>query len=344
MTIFDNTASAEYASDNEFDCQLRISVTMSGISSNRTSIDEMPRIPSVSASILLWRSLWGSRVWIASTTGVVAIAAVIYSLLTPPLYEATVTATAADDLSHSVGGLSSIASQLGVDGLVGLELPNPPLTEALTVLKSRALTEHFLKKYNVLPELYPYRWDADKKQWKPPSALTRFMRGLQGLPQGDGSPSIWDAVKKMDRVLKVDVDRKNEIVLVSVDWTDPAIAAKWANEIVHDTDEVLRQRTLTETGRSIAFLEAQAAQASLSELRQSIYSVATQELRRSMLANVRANFALKVLDPAVPPEERSWPRRTLLVVVATIFGFFLGCLIALARTYIEDISIQARVR
>ena len=297
----------------------------------------------MSALVFLSRAIWISRLWVIGITVSIALLSIIFSLLTPVVYRASSTITAADGVSGSTGGLGALASQFGIDQLADVALPNSSLNEAITVLQSRALTEHFFKKYNVLPQLYYDRWDAEKKQWRAPSPLEQLISRNDGtVKDGDLTPSAWSAFRKFDRIRTVLIDRKNSTVTVSVDWRDPVVAAQWVNELVQDTDDILRQRTLVETQRSITFLESKAAESSLADLHQSIYSVAAQELKRNMLANVRSNFALKVLDPAVVPGERSWPRRTFIVVVSTIVGFFVACLFALARVYFNEVRVHFR--
>ena len=43
-----------------------------------------------------------------------------------------------------------------------------------------------------------------------------------------------------------------------------------------------------------------------------------------MLANVNEDFALEVIDPAVPPETREKPKRKLIVTLGGVCGGFLG--------------------
>jgi uncharacterized protein involved in exopolysaccharide biosynthesis len=127
------------------------------------------------------------------------------------------------------------------------------------------------------------------------------------------------------------------IVTLSVDYRDPTIAAKWANDLVQETDAALRDRALKESELGLAYLQKQAANASLSDLRGAIYQVASGELTRSMLAKVRSNFALKILDPATPPLRPVWPRLTILVGLAFLGGLFLSTAFALVFNYLREI-------
>jgi uncharacterized protein involved in exopolysaccharide biosynthesis len=61
------------------------------------------------------------------------------------------------------------------------------------------------------------------------------------------------------------------------------------------------------------------------EMTATIYRMLEKELKTDMAVNLRDEFALKVIDPAVPPRTRSSPHRTAM----TIAGFILGCFIGL---------------
>jgi uncharacterized protein involved in exopolysaccharide biosynthesis len=50
-----------------------------------------------------------------------------------------------------------------------------------------------------------------------------------------------------------------------------------------------------------------------------------------MLANARREYAFTVVDPAVPPELRYYPRRTAMVVIGAIAGLLLGIAAAVIR-------------
>ena len=52
-----------------------------------------------------------------------------------------------------------------------------------------------------------------------------------------------------------------------------------------------------------------------------------------MLANVREEYVLKVLDPPVVPEEKSEPKRAIIVLLISIFGGFLGCVFSVAKYF-----------
>jgi uncharacterized protein involved in exopolysaccharide biosynthesis len=68
------------------------------------------------------------------------------------------------------------------------------------------------------------------------------------------------------------------------------------------------------------------------EVQRSIYNLIESETKTLMLANVRTEFAFTVIDPAVPPERKYRPHRSLYVLFGLFLGFAIGVLAAYWRS------------
>jgi LPS O-antigen subunit length determinant protein (WzzB/FepE family) len=55
-----------------------------------------------------------------------------------------------------------------------------------------------------------------------------------------------------------------------------------------------------------------------------------------MLANSRDEFAFRIIDPAVVPQEKTRPRRAMIAVVGLMGGFILGVFIVIVRHAMRD--------
>ena len=54
-----------------------------------------------------------------------------------------------------------------------------------------------------------------------------------------------------------------------------------------------------------------------------------------MLANVRDEYVLKVIDPAIVAEEKSGPKRAIICVLFVLLGAFLGVITVLLRSFLR---------
>ncbi len=113
--------------------------------------------------------------------------------------------------------------------------------------------------------------------------------------------------------------------------TTRTTAARWANDYVALANEIVRTRALEDSSRNIRFLKEQIPKTDIVEIQRALYGLVENETKVNMLASTRKEYAFTVVDPAVSPEERVWPRRTLIVVTGGFLGGVLGVLLALAH-------------
>jgi len=312
-----------------------------------TSTETTPEVDPAAASTLIYlsRTIWQSRRGIGIFTGVLVVIALLVCIFSTSIYRASVTAYPADNSVEASSPLAALASNLGIGGassaLSQLSM-TPPIQETLSLLQSRQLTLHFIHKYNILPELFYEKWDSDTNNWESPTWFAIAAAWLQGK-EADPKPSDDDAFEAFDDIRTVTVDSVTGVITVSIGWRNPKIAAQWANGLVRETDEVLRQSALGDSKQGLDYLQKQASQSTLSDLRDAIYSVAATEVTKSMLANVQSNFAIKVIDPAAPPEKRDWPKVGFLLVISVLAGLFFGSVGAIVRAYILELRRMAGI-
>ena len=235
-----------------------------------------------------------------------------------PVYRAEMVLVAMerDHAESSMGGLSSLG---GLASLAGISIgeDSKRKVEALATLQSRALTEAFIKDEALLPILFAKRWDKANSKWN--DSWT-----------GE-APTLWDGNKKFSEIRDVREDKKTGLITVAVEWSDPELARKWVTEIVGRTNELLRTRAISRSESNRSFIEIQLQSATIVEVRQALFGLIENEIKSSMLAQSSGDYAFKVIDPAVAPEEKIRPQRGLIAALAFIAGLMLTFLYALVN-------------
>jgi uncharacterized protein involved in exopolysaccharide biosynthesis len=261
----------------------------------------------------LFADAWKARWETLGVTLICMIAGIITGLLIEKQYRAEILITVTDSPTGASGGLGALASQYGaLASLVGVSMSGKDSkAESVAVLQSRLITEAYLRDNNLLPVLYSDLWDENSKRWKPTNARK--------------IPSLWMATQFFGKKIReVKEDKQTGLVTMRITWRDPTAAAKWANDLVRNTNQYLRDKAIKESDQNIAYLNEQAAKTNVIEAREAIYSILKQELNKQMIARGREEYALKVLDPAQPPESQSSPSVALLGAV----GFGVGIIIS----------------
>lgn len=275
--------------------------------------------------LFLWRSRWIALIGSCS----LGIAAGAISFIVPPEYNATVTLlplsgrsgnTSFHSLTSSLSGLSGLAALAGIHmgASDGLE------AEALATLQSRVLTNQFIRQHQLLPVLFSKDWSPGTHTWKTqnPSKI----------------PTYWDADFLFEHNIRtVTQDPKTGLVTLAIRWKNPLLAADWANGLVALTNSYLQQRAIAKYDREIAYLNHQVSLTNLLPVKNALYLLMEAEIKNEMIAQGRRQFALKVIDPAMPPERKSSPKRILWVVGGFLGGLFLSLIGALVReTFLDE--------
>ena len=92
----------------------------------------------------------------------------------------------------------------------------------------------------------------------------------------------------------------------------------------------LRNQAIELGQKSIEFLNDELAKTNVVEIQQSIFNLIEAQIQNIMLANVRDEYAFRVIDPAGMPDlDDHWsPNRPLIVLVFLGIGLMLGLLSA----------------
>lgn len=230
---------------------------------------------------------------------------------------------------RSGGGTAQLGSLRGLAGAAGINLPGGEggIAEiGVEVLRSRGFLAEFIEKNELLPDLFFEQWDPKAAKWKPGSAV---------------APTIDDGVELFKRrVMKVKADGPGGTIRVAIDWYQREKAADWANGLIAQLNERLRQRAISESENSLSYLQETLGKANVLETRQSISRLIEEQLNSLTLANIRKDYAFEVLDPAVAADTHrpQRPRPAMYILLGGFAGFALGALAVAAAAGFSGVA------
>lgn len=300
--------------------------------------------PMLSISDIL-HALRRQQAVVLAVASLFSLFGIAYAVLSQPKYTATVVVQPASN--DQSGGIAGLASRFGaVASLAGVNLGGGGDKEAyLATLRSRELAVQFIRANSILPYLFPDRWDSRAGKWREPGTglLARSSQALsntlarlsgdEGHSDRQAQPSDWEAYKVFSEIRRVAENDTTGMVSVSIEARDPATAQKWANAFVALANESIRTSAIDNATRAYEYLGLKANESSNAELRNSIFQLMQSQLETMTLARARSEYAFTVIDPAAYPEERSHPKRFLIVIMALFSGLFLGAFLGLAREF-----------
>ena len=161
------------------------------------------------------------------------ITAGITSLLMTKIYRAETTILPIQ--SGSSGRFASMVGQLSNLPFVASMLPSTSADKLVNVVESRTVRENIIEKLDLMDLLFPEK--RYRRPWKPSEP-----------------PTIQDGIKKLGEMTKVRKERKGDLIRISVDFQDPELAARIANQYPIELQGFLCENALSLAKRVRIFL------------------------------------------------------------------------------------------
>ena len=280
--------------------------------------DEIDLLKLISTLLHAWKTIVGITIL---CTGL----AVAYALHAPEVFKSeTLLAPAQEEKTSASSALSQFG---GLAAMAGVTIPADSNVErVLATLKTRVFLKKFIEEKNLLPLIFEDNWDKSSKSW------------IKIEEQEEITPE--DGIISLQGAMEVDKD-KSGLVTLSISWKKPEVAAQWANDLVKQLNDQLREQAIADSQKRIGYLEQELAKTSLQDMRAVLYNLLESEKQKAMLANVNEDFALEVIDPAVTPEIREKPKRKLIVALGGVCGGFLGIFAVFFAQFLQKLKSQS---
>ncbi len=170
-------------------------------------------------------------------------------------------------------------------------------------LRSRRLLDGVVDRLDLKRELFPNRWDEKAGRW---------------IEERGGEPGAAATRRAMDPHVDVFYDEFTGLLSLDVHWWSPERAKEIAEAFVSVSDEMLRQAAIAEGERRVAELEKEMERAPVSDVRAYLAEELTRAISSLTSIRARARYAFRVIDPPVVPDRKSWPPRTLLLMLTGV--------------------------
>lgn len=287
----------------------------------------------------LFTVLWNGKLLISIITGFAAVSAVLFSLSLPNIYESKALLSPRD--KSGAGGLADLARQYGgIASLAGINIGGGGESSKSMIAQQKIQSLDFFTRHLyeeiVLDLMAVDYWDAGSSALVYDTAvfdvINRTWTREVSYPR-QKKPSPQEAHAVFLKLLSVTEDKETAFVTIALKHQSPVVAQSWVELIVQSITQELRGSDIEEAQGSIAFLEQQRAQTSLVSLDEVFSQLIEEQTKTIMLANVSKDYVFNVIDPAVVPELKSGPKRSMICILGTLLGSMSGILLVLIRRY-----------
>lgn len=290
---------------------------------DQPSISDVPRI------------LWRHKVFLGIFTLFCTVGMLIYAITLPNVYtaEGLYMAKGGDDagamskLASQFGGLASVAGiNLGGGGIDKTEI-------ALELITSRAFLQGFIEKHDLFVPLFAVNgWNKEDNELLIDDDIYDSENNIWVREVKLGKtpkPSSWEAYTKLREKIDIEYRPKKGIILIKITYYSPILAAEWIELLAHDINLFWKTKSSDETSKSIKFLTQQASETSVAELRKVFYELIAENTQTNLLSQITDEVMFETISNAVIPEEKSAPKRALLILFAMVIGSILAAIIVL---------------
>ncbi|MDD5247884.1 MAG: Wzz/FepE/Etk N-terminal domain-containing protein [Rhodocyclaceae bacterium] len=269
--------------------------------------------------IVLFTVLWRERRFIVAFSLGVAFVAAAFSFIPTPMFKAEVVTQIKG--SHAGAGMSALAGLASAAGVLPAGAGGDETLVANTgTLQSKELMRDFVRSQKIEAALL----NEDG------FSLSKFL-GLS-----DEAP---DSAKRLElarevfekSVMSIEADKKSGLTTITIKWKDPKVAADWANGFIVMANNEVRGVSIDRARKNLESLHAELPKTAAVEVQQAIYNVIEDQVKTIMMATTQPEFAFQVIDPAAAPVRRYWPKRGLIVILATLVAGMISVGVVLVR-------------
>jgi len=257
--------------------------------------------------------IWKNKIFVTAVVVVVVAATTAVSLFMTPIYEAKAVISPATAKPAEPSGITAIASQFGIASPASSNM-----SEITNLLKSNILRERILTKYSLFPVLFsgePVKWKSEEEK-------------------------MWAGIRFLETAIRVNPVQKDNMIQITADFKDPRVARDLAGYALAELTEYMSSeaRRVAETNKK--YLESQLDKTADPFIKAKLYSLIAQQIETSMMAEVKENFAFKIVDPPRVPDKKVRPKRMQMVMISFFVSLFLGIFAAFGKEYVAKARLS----
>ncbi|MGO2073799.1 MAG: Wzz/FepE/Etk N-terminal domain-containing protein [Pseudoalteromonas sp.] len=277
-------------------------------------------------------AIWSFKTYIFGLCFLVALIAIFIAFNTPNSYRSDALLAPTEMLQ---GQDNNITSQLGgIASLAGISDMGSKDFKT-EVAQAKLLTKEFL--YSFIDRHKLVATLIAGKAWEQETNKLVFDEDIYSeeeqrflLPKNTNLN--WLAYKTITKNLIIDKE-KNGLIVIAYEHPSPVVAQFIVENLVLDINRLMQRFDVEQADKSIMYLNEKLAHINVADMKTIFYRLIEEQTKNKMLTEIKSEYIFTTIDPALVPEEKSGPKRALIVVVSVFLAGLLGCFIALIRFY-----------
>ena len=204
----------------------------------------------------------------------------------------------------------------GLSSLIGLQgMTDTQFDLYLSTRNSNLLAVRLMATPGIPQRIFDNLWDKEAKVWRPPPGpFAGFKRSISSalgfVPWVP--PTSGDVSEFLAKSIKVGTDKRSLITRIEFSNPDPNFAKTLLSTVHEQAEALLRQQAQRRTRVMIAHLVHELATVTVTEQREALIQLLSQQEKQLMMIGDNLPYAAVVVDP--PSVNTSSPPRPLLTI------------------------------
>jgi len=286
----------------------------------------------------LWFLLWKSKWVILIITLCFTSASLFYSLSLPNEYKSTAillpaSASGTSSLSKLAGQFGGLATLAGVN--LGAAESGDKTAVAMELIKTWGFLEDFIIDNNLELEVFAVKgWDKANNKVLIDASIYNEEESIWVKSK----PTSWKLFSEIKGRISVGQNAKTGLVSLTVEHYSPYVAKRWVDLLVVAINNHIQMRDKAEALSSIKYLKQQIRKTNITEMRTIFYQLIEEQTKTLMLAEISSEYVFKTLSSAKVAEQKSKPKRSIIVVVGMLLGGGISVLFILFCAFIRKLK------
>lgn len=285
----------------------------------------------------LWKRKWS----IIFSTFLLSLAALIYSLSLPNIYQSKAILS---PVESNGGSMNQVMKNMGgLASLAGVNLSSND-SGSNTVKSLEKLNTLSFFQHNILPNIFLPNLMA-VKSWNPSANKIVYDQDIYDENSQTWVrdyehprtqiPSVQESFEVFKGHFQVMKDIDTGFVSILVKHQSPVLAQKWTELITDQLNSFYREKDKAEAEAAMNYLKVEMAKTSFSEIKLVVAQILQQKLQQLTLIEASEYYVFDYIDPPVVMETKIGPKRSLICIFGAFIGGLLGSLIAIFRHYLS---------
>ena len=235
-----------------------------------------------------------------------------------------------NSISRLASSYSGLASMAGVNIQTN---SNSKSNLVLATIKSKEFFIHLSEFDDVMPNLFAaVGYDENTKE-------VIFDRDLYISDAGGWQTSVPSPLNIHQTFLDslvVTLDKETGFIYLSVKHVSPNFAYYLCNLILEETNNLIRNKQLSESYKAQEFLNEQLKKNLSVDVKKSTAEILQAQLQIQMIADIRDEYVVSPIDKPYIPLKITGPDRIKNSVLGLLLGLFIGLFYSLIRVYFSS--------